>query len=301
MAAAIIPTAIIPKSVTRIWRIIINENCQFLTAQKIAEELGMQPNSVLQNVHRNKDYFEIINRKPLLIGPKPLKPFFFLRDNYKCTICGAQLTKKDALIDTLDQPSLKNEMKIYNTGTVCNTCKSKRHQKKYRHLTAEEYIKSQEDDEKAKNAIKRIQSIRALEQDIPIVPRDFQSISLTRIENLSRQIYDLEAEIQSLRESISNITKTRTFEYYEIFFVQFEDEEEGFEYWGWDYDPVREYPGGDRDYWYFSKKKKVTCQGKASETTLDETLDHFGSQGYEIASIDWGDPDIRVIFKKEVR
>ena len=72
-----------PKSVSKIWGIIIKEDCRYLTAQEIAKELGMQPNSVLQNVHRNKEYFDLLNRKPVLINAKPIHPFFLLRDNCK--------------------------------------------------------------------------------------------------------------------------------------------------------------------------------------------------------------------------
>ena len=58
----------VPKSVTKIWNELINAGYDYLTTNQLAEKLNMEANSVLQNVRRNEEFFDIIEEKPILIG-----------------------------------------------------------------------------------------------------------------------------------------------------------------------------------------------------------------------------------------
>ncbi len=77
----------IPKTVERIWRVLL-KNCNTpMTTREIARELEVTPNAIVQAVNRYPEYFNIKSRKPLLIAiPITIESIAFREDN-TCLIC----------------------------------------------------------------------------------------------------------------------------------------------------------------------------------------------------------------------
>ena len=235
------------------------------------------------------------------------------RDKYRCTYCGRQLSKVEALVDNLDTPKQNTEASLFNTATCCNNCKSLRGQKEHRNLTAEEFVRTIEvkDIEKALERIQKIREIKNIFPNAILQRQEFRQVggSLNSVYG-DHGIDELRTEIINLRKIVEKLSEKKRFEYYEIkmIFDTYNDDETGeeLEYWRWDWNIE---DGNIEDeyewYWYLSHRGKLTKQGKPRDISLAEVLDYFGMLEFEVITIKWLDDsefeeEIDVIFKKEI-
>ncbi len=77
----------IPKTVARIWRILMKNNNIPMTTRELAEKLDVTPNAIVQAIKRYPQYFTIKSRKPLLIELPISKEAVAFREKSKCLIC----------------------------------------------------------------------------------------------------------------------------------------------------------------------------------------------------------------------
>ncbi len=113
----------IPKSIRQIIDVYIKTNFRPYTYKKLADRLNLDPNTVVQRINRNPDYFEIVGDKPKIIKlRKDLEENYFYRDKNTCQICQKKKEPNKLLI-RLKDPYLKDDHNWDNVITCCQDCK----------------------------------------------------------------------------------------------------------------------------------------------------------------------------------
>ena len=77
----------IPKTVERIWRVLIKHGNVPMTTRELAKELEVTPNAVVQAINRYPQYFHVKSRKPLLIELPTSKEAIAFREDNRCLVC----------------------------------------------------------------------------------------------------------------------------------------------------------------------------------------------------------------------
>ena len=89
----------IPKSIRQIIDEYISTNFRPFTYKKLADYMNLEPNTIVQRVNRNPDYFEILGDKPKIIKlNKDLEEIYFYRDKNTCQICQKPKEPSELLI-----------------------------------------------------------------------------------------------------------------------------------------------------------------------------------------------------------
>ena len=323
----------LPKVVPKFWKIFIEQDCQLLTAQELADQLEMKPNSVLQTINRTSDYFVRFQKKPVLIGVKPVREFLLTRDSLTCIFCREQKEDTDLTIDTLDMPGDQHDPQLHTTSTICKPCLKTRHLTKNQTLKAEAYTRQEVPEGIQKQVLTRIDYIRSLTDYGEKIQADQTIIDTTN--ELSYQISKLQQEMRDIKTLLQARSSPKKFEYLDITFQYSKfylpkpkkkpvDSDKPrirsisgpyIEYWSWDYNPDHEYTDNDISdrasrNWYLGKNGIITNIGDPSpSSTFELGLNIFGQHGYDIVKmtepteeIQWDSDeyDVPVLFKREI-
>ncbi|MHA2366748.1 MAG: HNH endonuclease [Candidatus Hodarchaeales archaeon] len=320
----------LPKAVPKFWKIFIDQDCQLLTAHFLANQLKLKPNSVLQTVNRNSDFFLRFNKKPVLIGVKAVPDFILTRDNHTCLFCYQQFEPQDLQIDFLEPSSDDTKLKLNNSFTICKPCLSKRYSSNNRSLNIENYIQKELKGVDQKKAVTRLQFIR----NLPNYSEDGlqeNDTDLPSFKELSLAINQSRNELSDIKGLIRTSLLTRKkYEYLEVLFEYYSVPKKLYmpkshkphskmrsyiSYWSWNYNPDVDY-SSNRDIsnkennYYLGKDGSITNKGEPSpNSTLEVGLNVFGQHGYDIVhmtippkEVQWDSTtyDVSVIFKRGV-
>lgn len=119
----------IPNSIKEIINEFISSGFRPYTYKKLAYRLDVEPNTLVQRINRNPEYFEIKGDRPKIITlRKEIKEIYFYRDKNTCQIC---LEKKDPseLLFRVKDPYLEEKNNMVNLDdwdnviTCCQVCK----------------------------------------------------------------------------------------------------------------------------------------------------------------------------------
>jgi len=112
----------------------------------LADRLDIDPNTLVQRINRNPEYFDVKGERPKVITlKKDREDILFYRDKNTCQICQKQKEPSELLIRFKD-PYLKDEYNWENIITSCQDCKEiniiKRlsRKKKVEHIGTGNYI-----------------------------------------------------------------------------------------------------------------------------------------------------------------
>ena len=136
----------IPKSIRQIIDEYIRTNFSPYTYKELAGRLNLDPNTIVQRINRNPNYFEIEGDKPKIIKlNKELEDIYFYRDKNTCQICQKKKEPGELLI-RLKDPYLKDDHNWDNIITCCQDCKDINiikklsYKKKIKHIGTGNYI-----------------------------------------------------------------------------------------------------------------------------------------------------------------
>lgn len=113
----------IPKSIQQIIDEYIWSSFRPFTYKMLSDRLRRNPNTIVQRINRNPDYFETIGDKPKIIKlNKDLEEIYFYRDKNTCQICQKK-KEPSVLLIRLKDPHLKEDHNWDNVITCCQDCK----------------------------------------------------------------------------------------------------------------------------------------------------------------------------------
>ncbi len=113
----------IPKSIRDIIDEYIWLNFRPFTYKLLSQRLNLDPNTIVQRINRNPEYFEIEGDRPKIIKlRKDLPEIYFYRDKNTCQICQKKKEPSELLI-RLKDPYLKDDDNWNNVITCCQKCK----------------------------------------------------------------------------------------------------------------------------------------------------------------------------------
>ncbi len=113
----------IPKSIRKIIDEYIYSNFRPFTYKILADYLRIDPNTLVQRINRNPNYFQIEGDRPKIIKlRKDFDIIYFYRDKNTCQICQKKKEPSELLIRFKD-PYLKDEELWDNVITCCQDCK----------------------------------------------------------------------------------------------------------------------------------------------------------------------------------
>lgn len=113
----------IPKSIQEIINEYISSHFRPFTYKLLSSRLRFDPNTIVQRINRNPEYFKIEGDRPKIIKlKKDLEEIYFYRDKNTCQICQKEKDPSELLIRFKD-PNLKDEENWENVITTCQKCK----------------------------------------------------------------------------------------------------------------------------------------------------------------------------------
>lgn len=113
----------IPKSIRDIIDEYIWLNFRPFTYKLLSQRLNLDPNTIVQRINRNPEYFEIEGDRPKIIKlRKNLPEIYFYRDKNTCQICQKKKEPSELLI-RLKDPYLEDDHNWDNVITCCQKCK----------------------------------------------------------------------------------------------------------------------------------------------------------------------------------
>lgn len=113
----------IPKSIRDIIDEYIWLNFRPFTYKLLSQRLNLDPNTIVQRINRNPEYFEIEGDRPKIIKlRKNLPEIYFYRDKNTCQICQKKKEPSELLI-RLKDPYLEDDHNWNNVITCCQKCK----------------------------------------------------------------------------------------------------------------------------------------------------------------------------------
>lgn len=116
---------VIPQSIQKIIDEFVWFNFRPFTYKQLSERLDIDPNTLVQRINRNPDYFNLTGEKPKIIEVKKnINEIYFYRDENKCRICQKTFDPADLSIRYKD-PNLKEKERDdwENVITTCSNCK----------------------------------------------------------------------------------------------------------------------------------------------------------------------------------
>lgn len=113
----------IPKSIREIIDVFSWSNFRPFTYKQLSRTLDIDPNTLVQRINRNSNYFEIKGDRPKIIKlRKDLDDIYYYRDKYTCQICNKK-NEPNNLITRLKDPYMKDKENWENVITCCQKCK----------------------------------------------------------------------------------------------------------------------------------------------------------------------------------
>jgi len=119
----------IPNSIKEIIDKYIRYNFRPFTYKMLADRLRIDPNTLVQRINRNPEYFEIKGDRPKIVTlRKDLEKIYFYRDKNICQICQEE-KESDELLIRFKDPYLGEKNKGDNLHdwdnviTCCQNCK----------------------------------------------------------------------------------------------------------------------------------------------------------------------------------
>ena len=144
--------SIIPNSIKEIIDEFKSLSFSPYTYKKLAYRLDVEPNTLVQRINRNLEYFDITGDRPKIITlRKDLDEIYFYRDKNTCQICQQKKSSSELLTRPKD-PYLEKKTKLNylhdwdNIITCCQDCKNisliKRlsYKKKPDYISSDNYI-----------------------------------------------------------------------------------------------------------------------------------------------------------------